>query len=195
VTCDRRTQTFPRLTPDQCVVVAEGSTQTLPTGTRDNVSQVTHVLTRDGATSTEPPATTFDMGTAMPPRDTATSWTQVLRIRQQDFGICMPPVLVQSIGCQARAYFDNEVIPPGAPRPKLPWANTYTQFDALLAAYPNVHLEDLLSRIASTRRSRVVAPTESGGGGRRAVSHGRWKAGAGERTDADYTQNAAPGSR
>jgi len=48
-------------------------------------------------------------------------------------------------GCQAGAYFDNEVIPPGAPRPKLPWAYTYAQFDALLVAYPDVHQEDFVT--------------------------------------------------
>jgi len=63
----------------------------------------------------------------------------------QDCGTNMPPVLVSSSGCQAGANFDNEVIPPGAPRPKLPWAYTYTQFDALLAAYPDVHTEDFVT--------------------------------------------------
>jgi len=48
-------------------------------------------------------------------------------------------------GCQAGAYFDNEVIPPGAPRPKLPWAYSYAQFDALLSAYPDVHPEDFVT--------------------------------------------------
>jgi len=57
----------------------------------------------------------------------------------------MLPVLVTSSGCQAGAYFDNEVIPPGAPRPKLPWAYTYAQFNALLAAYPDVHPEDFVT--------------------------------------------------
>jgi len=55
----------------------------------------------------------------------------------------MPPVLVTS--CQAGAYFDNEVIPPGAPRPKLPWAYSYAQFNALLTAYPDVHPEDFIT--------------------------------------------------
>jgi len=57
----------------------------------------------------------------------------------------MPPVLVASTGCQAGAFFDNDVIPPGAPRPKLPWAYSYCQFEALLAAYPDVHPEDFVS--------------------------------------------------
>jgi len=59
----------------------------------------------------------------------------------KDRGTDMPPVLTTTTGCQAGAYFDNEIIPPGAPRPKLPWAYTYFQFDQLLAAYPEVHPE------------------------------------------------------
>jgi len=46
---------------------------------------------------------------------------------------------------QAGAYFDNEIIPPGAPRSKLLWVNTYAQFDALLAVYPDVHPEDFIT--------------------------------------------------
>jgi len=57
----------------------------------------------------------------------------------------MPPVLVTSTSCQAGAYFDNEIIPPGAPRPKLPWAYSYAQLDALLSAYPDVHPEDFIT--------------------------------------------------
>jgi len=57
----------------------------------------------------------------------------------------MPPVLVMSTGCQAGAYFDNDVIPPGAPRLKLPWAYSYAQFAALLAAYLDVHPEDFVT--------------------------------------------------
>jgi len=57
--------------------VTEGSTQTLPTSTRENVSQVPSAQTREDATSTEPLTTTADMGTAMDPKDTTTSWTQV----------------------------------------------------------------------------------------------------------------------
>jgi len=57
----------------------------------------------------------------------------------------MPSVLVTSASCQAGAYFDNEVIPPRAPRSKLPWAYTYAQFDNLLSAYPDVHPEDFIT--------------------------------------------------
>jgi len=48
-------------------------------------------------------------------------------------------------GCQAGAYFDNDVIPPGVLRPRLPWAYTYGQFEALLLAYPTVHPEDFIT--------------------------------------------------
>jgi len=72
-----------------------------------------------------------------------------------DTGTDMPPVLVTSISCQAGAYFDNDVIPPGTPRPKLPWAYSYAQFDALLAAYSDVHPEDFVTyRILQTQPRR-----------------------------------------
>jgi len=54
----------------------------------------------------------------------------------------MAPVLVTSVSCQAGAYFDNDVIPPGAPRPRLPWSYSYAQFGTLLTSYPDVHPED-----------------------------------------------------
>jgi len=57
----------------------------------------------------------------------------------------MAPVLVATTGCQAGAYFDTETIPPGVPRPRLPWAYTYAQFEALLLAYPTVHPEDFVT--------------------------------------------------
>jgi len=151
VACDRATQTSPTTTHDQLVqalppqLVTERSTQTLPPWTRDNVTQVPHVTTCDGATSTVPQAPTSDMGIAMAPRSTTTSWTQVLRVSRKDRGTDMPPMLTKTIGCQAGAYFDNKVIPPGALRPKLPWAYTYAQFDQLLAAYPEVHPEDFVT--------------------------------------------------
>jgi len=136
--CDRGTQTSPSPTHDQQV-------QTQPTWTRGNVSQVPHVLTSDGATSTGPKATTSEMGTAMPPRSTTTAWTQVRRVIQKDCGTDMPPVQTKAAESQAGCYSDNEIIPPGAPRPKLPWAYTYAQFDQLLQAYPEVHPEDFVT--------------------------------------------------
>jgi len=57
----------------------------------------------------------------------------------------MPPTLTTTVGSQAGAYLNNEIIPPGAPRPKLPWAYTYAQFDQLLQAYSEVHAEDFVT--------------------------------------------------
>jgi len=57
----------------------------------------------------------------------------------------MAPVLVTSISCHAGAYFTNDVIPPGVVRPRLPWAYTYAQFEALLLAYPTVHPEHFVT--------------------------------------------------
>jgi len=57
----------------------------------------------------------------------------------------MAPVQVATTGCQAGAYFNNETIPPGITRPRLPWAYTYGQFEALLLAYPTVHPKDFIT--------------------------------------------------
>jgi len=57
----------------------------------------------------------------------------------------MDPVLVAMTGCQAGAYFNNDEIPPGVVRPRLPWAYTYAQFEALFLAYPTVHPEDFVT--------------------------------------------------
>jgi len=62
-----------------------------------------------------------------------------------DSATSMAPVLVATTGCQAGAYFDNEIIPPGVPRPRLPWGYTYAQFETLLLAYPTVHPEDFVT--------------------------------------------------
>jgi len=40
----------------------------------------------------------------------------------------MPVVQTKTAEIQAGCYFDNKIIPPGAPRPKLSWAYTYAQF-------------------------------------------------------------------
>jgi len=50
-----------------------------------------------------------------------------------------------STGCQAGAYFDNDVILPGVSRPRLQWAYSCRQFGALLDAYPDVHPEDFVT--------------------------------------------------
>jgi len=57
----------------------------------------------------------------------------------------MAPVLVATTGCQAGAYFNNDLIPPGVLRLRLPWSYTYGQFEALLLAYPTVHPEDFVT--------------------------------------------------
>jgi len=116
----------------QCVqafppqLVSEGCTQTPPTWTREKATQISQ-------------GPTCDRGTEMPTTTTTEAATQMARAILKDRGTTMPPVLTTTTGCQAGAYFDNEVIPPGAPRPKLPWAYTYAQFAQLLAAYPDVH--------------------------------------------------------
>jgi len=57
----------------------------------------------------------------------------------------MPPVLTNDTQCQTSCFFDNDVIPMGAPRSKLPWAYAYAQFAQLLQAYPEVHPEDFVT--------------------------------------------------
>jgi len=57
----------------------------------------------------------------------------------------MTPVLVATTGCQAGADFSTDIIPPGVPRPRLPWEYTYSQFEALLLAYPTIHPEDFVT--------------------------------------------------
>jgi len=62
-----------------------------------------------------------------------------------DTAIDIPPVLVTSTSCQVGAFFDSDIILPGALCPKLPWAYSYAQFQAVLAAYPDVHPEDFVT--------------------------------------------------
>jgi len=62
----------------------------------------------------------------------------------RDTGTDMPPMPTTTTGCQAGTFFDNELIPHGAPCPKLAWAYTYAQFDELLAEYPEVHPENFV---------------------------------------------------
>jgi len=57
----------------------------------------------------------------------------------------MARALVALTGCQDGAYFNNDIIPPGVPRPRLSWAYTYGQFEALLLAYPTVHPDDFVT--------------------------------------------------
>jgi len=71
--------------------------------------------------------------------------SQTDRPALSDSSTSMAPVLVATTGCQAGAYFDNDTIPPGVRRPRLPWSYTYGQFEALLLAYPTVHPEDFIT--------------------------------------------------
>jgi len=106
----------------------------------------------------------------------------------------MPPVLVASTGCQAGAFFDNDVIPPSAPYPKLPLAYTYGQFEVLLAAYPDVHPEDFVTwDLAGPALSWL--PVRVGRGGRRPVAHGGWPTHPGQSSPSDHAQNSTVGKR
>jgi len=143
--------------------VAQGNkeTQTSPGSTCDQSTQViSRPHQRTSATQTLAPAPTFDQSTQAllrprqswaytqterPATSTRSSWTQVPRTKLTDSATDMPLVLVASTGCQAGAYFNNEEIPPGVPRPRLPWAYSYAQFGALLTAYPDVHPEDFVT--------------------------------------------------
>jgi len=78
----------------------------------------------------------------MPTVMTTEAATQMARAILKDRGTDM---LTTTTACQAGTNFDNEIIPPRAPRPKLPWAYSYAQFDLLLQAYPEVHPEDFVT--------------------------------------------------
>jgi len=74
------------------------------------------------------------------------TWAQTNRPPPiSDAGTDMPVVHTLSTASQAGCYFDNDLIPPGAPRPPLPWSYSYDQFDQLLLAYPDVHPEDFVT--------------------------------------------------
>jgi len=88
---------------------------------RDTFSQTARPGTYHRGAQTDKPALTVDSPTSM------------------------APVLVATTGCQAGAYFDNEAIPPGVHRPRLPWAYSYGQFEALLLANPTIHPEDFVT--------------------------------------------------
>jgi len=87
--------------------------------------QSTHVLLR-------PPRSVAYTQTATAAKSTRTSWPQVPRPLLEDAGTDMQTVTTRSTECPAGCFFNNELIPPGAPRPKLPLAYTYAQFDQLL---------------------------------------------------------------
>jgi len=144
---ERATQTSPVQTQDQAtfVIMAAGHRSV-----SDQATQITsrpHQATSDTQTALastsdqgtqvllRPPRSVAFTQTATAPRSTRTSWTQVPRPDLRDTGTDMPPTTTTSAETQAGCYFDKEIIPPGAPRPKLPWAYTYAQFDQLLQAY------------------------------------------------------------
>jgi len=153
------------------VTLVDGHTQTGATYTRDKASNtfldVTHTATQVASRPHVWSTSTQTSITAPSSQDQSTqvlirprrqeSFTQTGRLGTfhrptqtdrpalTDTSTCMAPVLVATIGCQAGAYFDNNVIPPGVTRPRLPWAYTYLQFEALLTAYPTVHPEDFIT--------------------------------------------------
>jgi len=74
----------------------------------------------------------------------------------------MTPVLVTTTGCQAGAVFDNDLIPPGVPRPLMPWGYSYRQFQTLLSSYPTIHPEDFISFGVSRSQPRTGSRGEWG---------------------------------
>jgi len=117
--------------------LATSATQTPSSG--PTLNQSSQVLLR-------PPRSWAYTQTERPATSTRTSWTQVPRLTTHSTGTEIPPVATTlSQECQAGCYFDNELIPPGAPRPQLPWSYTYDMFDQLLQAYPEVHPEDFVT--------------------------------------------------
>jgi len=115
--CEREAQTSPSLTQDQATQVLsrphQGTSSTeipAPASTSDQGQQA---LLR-------PPCSVAFTQTAKPATSRTTTWTQTHRLTSNDIGTEMPQVLTVPTGCQAGTLFDNEVIPPGVPRPKLP---------------------------------------------------------------------------
>jgi len=100
--------------------------------------------------------------TATEARSTRTSWTQVPRPLLQDADTDMPTVTTSAKVCQTGCYLDNELIPPRAPRPKLPWAYTYAMFDQLLQAYPEGHPEDFVTFVILQEQPRRGSAREWG---------------------------------
>jgi len=135
---DRSTSALPPSTVDQSTQVvsrphqATSATQTASVSSTSD--QSTQVLLR-------PPRSRAFTQTEKPAPSTRSSWTQVPRLHSHDSVTEMPPVSTSSQASQAGCYFDNDLIPPGAPRPTLPWSYTYVMFDQLLQAYPEVNPE------------------------------------------------------
>jgi len=145
----------PPLALEAEVAHGEGATQTTPVPTHDQSTdpqaatvsmsdQATQVLSwphqATSSTQTPFPASTSDQGiqvllraprlvaytqTATEAKRRRTSWTRVLRPQLQDTGTDMSVIATKTAECQAGCFLDNDVIPPGAPGPKLPWAYSY----------------------------------------------------------------------
>jgi len=157
--------------PRERTTYVDGHTQTGATYTREKATStfidVTHTATQvaskphvwTSATQTDPLVSSMqDASTQVlirPRRHEAFTQTarpgtfhrpsQTDSIVLTDASTSMAPVLVATTGCQAGAHFDTDIIPPGVQRPRLPWAYTYGQFEALLLAYPTVHPEDFIT--------------------------------------------------
>jgi len=135
VACDRGTQTSPGQSQDQSTQVlfvracvrtvsdqsvqalppqlqAEGFTQTMPTWTRDKVTQVPQVVTRDSATGMQQTTVTVN-------------FTQMSQVCFRDNKTSMTSETYKTIPTQTKVYFDNAEILPGAPRLTLPWGYGY----------------------------------------------------------------------
>jgi len=152
----KETQTYPQSTSDQSTQVLSrphqetSSTQTpAPASTSDQGQQVTIRPPRSVAyTQTYCPATSSTSSytqTYRPATSSTTSYTQTYRPATSNTDTGMPQILTTSTSCQAGSYFDNEVIPPGVPRPTLPWAYSYAKFDTLFTTYPDVYPEDFVT--------------------------------------------------
>jgi len=113
---NKETQTHPGPTSDKSTQVLsrphQGTSATQTLAPPLSSDQSTQVLLRPrqywAYTQTERPATS-----------TRSSWTQVPLVALTDMATDMVPVLVTSVSCQAGAYFDNDVFPPGVPRPRV----------------------------------------------------------------------------
>jgi len=130
------------------VALVNQSTQVDPPPSR-TVS--THVQCRphQGTIGTQvllrPPRSVSYTQTEQPAFSRTTSWSQTFRPTLLHTGTEMTPVLATSTGCQAGGDFNNDEIPPGVPRPRMPWNYTYRQFGALLDLYPGIHPEDFIT--------------------------------------------------
>jgi len=110
-------------------------------------TQTSSIPTADISTQVliRPPRSVAFTQTARPATSTTTSWTQTARPSLINTGTDMTPTQTTDTGCQVGAFYDTDVIPPGVPRPALPWGYTYGQFYRLLTTYPDLHPEDFVT--------------------------------------------------